>query len=143
MNQEERALSDALAALAESRRDAEAPDRVESAVLAEFRARRTRVRTQVRTWMAWAGVAAAVVLAVVGYMRQQGPVKRAPMRAVHDLDGFVAIGPGPVVEPDGFAPVVRLRLPSRDARAGVIEVDVVVGRDGVAKAVRFVRFDNQ
>ena len=110
--------------------------------MAEFRAQRARARR--RTWTAWAGVAAAVVLAVAGYMRQQETDRgTAAVRPVQNLDGFVAIGPGPVVEPDGFAPVVRMRIPSRDPRAGMMEVDVVVGRDGVAKAVRFVRFDNR
>ncbi len=140
MNHDERALSDALAALAESRREVSASDRVEAAVGAEFRARRVRAP---RKWMAWAAVAASVVLAVVGYLRYQRTAYPAPVRPVHDLEGFVAIGPGPVVESDGFAPVVRMRLPSGDPRVGLIEVDVVVGRDGVAKAVRYVRFGNR
>jgi hypothetical protein len=83
-----------------------------------------------------------VLLAVVGLVRRPAePARPGPaLQRADDLEGFIAIGPGPVVESDRFAPVVRMSLPSRDPRFGSMEVDVVVGRDGVAKAVRWVGY---
>jgi hypothetical protein len=61
---------------------------------------------------------------------------------------FYALRPGPLVEPGEMAPLVRVRLPRSEMRrfglpAGpepwrTIQADVLVGHDGMARAIRFV-----
>jgi hypothetical protein len=61
---------------------------------------------------------------------------------------FFALRPGPLVEPGEMAPLVRVRLPRYEMRRfglpvgpeplRTIEADVLVGQDGMARAIRFV-----
>ncbi|MBM3734293.1 MAG: hypothetical protein FJW39_00775 [Acidobacteria bacterium] len=125
----------------------DAPPRVEAAVVAAFRARRRAGRR----WIPAAALAAAaaVLLMAVWLRPERPPFVREPAPA-----GFFAITPGPLIEPWEVAPVVRVRLGRRDAeRLGLpvqwhsqitaMEVDVLVGRDGVAKAVRLAGYPEQ
>lgn len=147
---QEQILTDALAAIAESAGGDEPGPRVELALLSAFRAQNRRNR--IRRYGPWA-VAAAVVIAMVPlvtYPRKRTPEPPMAHTQTAGESPFYAIGPGAGI--DGFAPVIRMRLPRRELRRiGLaawgpesgettnLEVDVLVGRDGVAKAVRLVR----
>ncbi len=145
------ALGAALRQLDESAGEPSA--RVDAAVANALLSRRPR-----RAPSGWiGGAAAAAVVAVAawnGALRKDPPKTAVDRPAPESYGEFYAIGPGPVLEQGRFAPVVRMRLPRREvARLGLpiqwetqitsVEVDVVVGRDGTAKAVRLVRLGNQ
>lgn len=147
----ERRLSEALSDLADSAGLTSAPPHIEERVLAAFRARSRRSRSMHPAWLA----AAAAVLIVIGLAAFRDRKAPVPHRAVPVAmeNPFHVLAPGTAIEPEGFAPVIRMRLPRRELRriglaawepapgagTGSLEVDVLVGRDGVAKAVRLVR----
>lgn len=144
----ERQLSAALADLAHAERDAGAPPAVERRVLEAFRRGRPR-----RFRFARIALAAAVLICVgIAAYRSRKAVPPRYAASAPPAGPFYVIAPGSAIEVDGFAPVVRMRLPRRelqriglaawgsaDAGTASLEVDVLVGRDGVAKAVRLVR----
>ena len=174
--EDDRALSALLASLASEPESA--PPRVEAAVLAAFRARRRR-RPLVWFAAAAAAVAAsafllrppppahqpfpavlvtpapeppqpppaAVPAATVPVRR---PASKGPVPARQMATEFIPMRPGPLLDPDEFAQVVRIRVPRADMRrfgfpmdmnvepSAAVTADVVLGRDGTARAIRFL-----
>lgn len=144
-------LSEALSDLSESTRLTSAPPHVEERVLAAFRARSRRSRSIHPAWLA-AAAAVAIVIGLAAFRSRTTPLPRRAVPVAME-NPFHVLAPGAVIEPEGFAPVIRMRLPRRELRRvglaawepatgsgiGSVEVDVLVGRDGVAKAVRLVR----
>jgi hypothetical protein len=168
----ERALSEALAALAARTRALDAPPRVERALLDALGRRR-----RARLWL-WAGaaVAAGLVLAVMAVYRSYPdappppglaatvrlappapqwhppppPPRKAAAARLEIVTEFVPLRYGRLIEPGEFAQVMRVSLPrSSLARFGILVVpdleerrvkaDVLVGEDGLARAIRFVK----
>jgi hypothetical protein len=105
--------------------------------------------------LAWVAAAGILLCAVVWGYRWRGGQNRQLHAAAPYVEGqFYPIAPGQAIEEDSFAPVIRMRLPRQEwKRIGLppvvhtalgedsltLDVDVLVGRDGVAKAVRLAR----
>jgi hypothetical protein len=167
-NQGDRLLESTFRAINEDEADAGASPAVRARLLAEVR-NVSRARQQ-RTYVALLGVAAAVFVAIAipswflnGTSVEQQPDVIANTLADGAPDGQVPLDPaneffpltyGDVPVNDGR--IVRLSVP-RDAlasfgltdvesfespRPGIVLADVVVGDDGLARAVRFVRADS-
>ena len=149
----DRALNDALRAIAGEDARAGASAAVEAHLMAEFRsvaaARRRRLRTRV------ALLAAAAALAIGAAIPLWWSVKSdvgGPMSERREVaTAFMPLPYSGVPMNDGH--VVRMRVPRAslvsfglvpadsfdDAASGTVLADVVVGDDGLARAVRFVR----
>ncbi|MEZ5403777.1 MAG: hypothetical protein R2729_29120 [Bryobacteraceae bacterium] len=136
----ERAVEAGLAALRSSLRESTPPASLERKLLAEFEQTR-RGRRRFVVWAVWAAAACVVLVMVfagVGRRRDE-PVAR-------NSDGHAVYYALPGMPPaDGNAQVMRVRLPSRELQrfgfrvAGpgeVVEADVIVGRDGLPRAIR-------
>ena len=139
-------LDAALRELAESDEMQQAPARVEQSLRAALRARPVyRPRRQPALW--WLAAAAAA-LATWGVL-QDGATRRMPSADEPSGAGpYLALVEGePLGELDAVQ-VVRVRLPgSVLARLGApiaapgadpVEAQVILGQDGVARAIRFV-----
>ncbi len=135
-------LNAALRQLAASAKNLEAPPAVEAAVLCAFR-RRRGVRGS--RWML--RLAAAVVLALLG--GAAGLLLRPQRREV--VTEFAPLLYGDDWRPLDGGRLVRVRLPrsalsrfglpvSQDRAAEPIHADVLVGHDGLARAVRLVEW---
>jgi hypothetical protein len=140
-------LDAALCELAESDALQQAPPRVEQSLRAALRARPERRRPQERPSLWWLAAAAAV-LATWGVL-QEGAPRRAPtVDDVADAGPYLALVEGGPLDDLDAVQVVRVRLPgSALARLGVpiaapgadpVEAQVILGQDGVARAIRFV-----
>jgi hypothetical protein len=140
-------LTSALDSLRQVDGHMEAPPHIEAAVLAAWdRAHVQRTVSPARHW--WqpvAAVAAAVTLSVVlaqlGRALQQAV--RTPTTAAHNNDALLLVGE-PILQGEPVR-VVRMRIPASTlvglgVRAGTdvaqVDVDVIVGEDGVARAIR-------
>ena len=145
----ERVLS---AGLAAARGEREAPARVEAAMIAAFRERTRRDRS--RNWV-WGLAAAAALLAAAFLWRGSKPdppvdaaANAAPPTEV--ATEYIPLRRGRILEPGEFSQVVRIRLAQSEMRrfgmpveAGwersAVNADVVIGQDGMARAIRFVK----
>ena len=140
-------LTSALDSLRQVEGHIEAPPHVEAAVLAAWdRAHAQRMVSPARHW--WqrvAAVAAAVTLSVgvaqLGRALQQAV--RMPATAADNSDTLLLVGE-PILQGEPVR-VVRMRIPASTlaglgVRAGTdvaqVDVDVIVGEDGVARAIR-------
>lgn len=140
-------LTSALDSLRQIEGHIEAPPHVEAAVLAAFdQAHAQRMVSPARHW--WqrvAAVAAAVTLSVglaqLGRALQQAV--RMPTTAADNSDTLLLVGE-PILQGEPVR-VVRMRLPASTLMGlGVraasdvahIDVDVIVGEDGIARAIR-------
>ena len=150
-----RLLTDALRALAEADALAGASADVRERLLSEVRAlARARRRTQMKLY----AIAAVLVMAVtipVWQLTERPPVDSPSVSASSDPGGDAATEFYPLTfsnVPMTGGQLVRLEvsraalasfglLPgdSPDARPGTVLADVLVGEDGLARAVRFVR----
>jgi hypothetical protein len=135
-----------LAALRDSQRTQQPPPRVEAAVLAAWDADHTRAAVaRWRSWRLAAPVAAAVLMAssltMLGHRLQFSTIEPSTTGATTMLLVGEPIGDREAVR------VVRMRLPaatlhalgiasSAGALADGVDVDVIVGEDGVARAIR-------
>jgi len=146
------ALTRALRALAEDDDSAGASPAVEARLLAEVRS--IAARHSRPNWT-FGAIAAALVLAValpVWQLRNYAPVRRVagPERTDRRevATAFLPLMYGNV--PVTNAQIVRMRVPRRalasfglapsgSTDAGSVLADVLVGEDGLARAVRFVR----
>ena len=142
-------LDEQLSALGEAERRVETPARVETAVLAAFDERQTRVRHprfRRPSVLAALALAAGIVLGVSSSVVYFQRTPQTPTLAAEPVSESVVL----VVEPPGVQePVraVRIRV-SRAALESLgirtvasqgsdtVEVDVLVGEDGVARGVR-------
>ena len=156
MSENNRELLDGLRELAADG-PREAPRYIEERLKSEFR-RQNRHR-HLLTWVPVFGVAAAAAIALLLWIRSEAP-RPAPARAVAAVH---AIAPVAEEESDGFYPlpeaealpavenamVVRVELPvsslqlmgvpvSEESADSNVEADLLLGQDGLARAVRLV-----
>jgi hypothetical protein len=139
----ERAIVEALGGLARAARDSPAA-KTEEVLLAAFRARRPRRRI---SWPAWIGAAAALILAV--YAIWNRPALKADRVQQEVATEFIPLHRGPVLLPAEGSQIIRIALPRREMRRfGIpvradldeskVQAEVLVGQDGMARAVRFI-----
>lgn len=153
----ERHVTEALRAYAASSADAGAPERLEGVLLTAFR--RTRpaqpVRRTAPQWRAWASALAAgvAVLAVAVGLQPWNPARSGAPAAVEQNEVATEYFPldyGTDLSALEGAPVVRVELPrtvaasfglpiNPERAAEPVKADLLVGWDGVARAVRFVQ----
>jgi len=137
----ERRLDQALRDLAAGMEDEAAPARVEARLREEFRKRKKRRPL----WPLWSAAAAAVIVAVV--LMQPKPAQMEPNREI--VTDFFPMRNAPLTEEE-LGQMIRVRVPrSALSRYGLpggfdwseptVQADVVIGRDGTARAIRFVR----
>lgn len=148
MNEDaDRTLNQALRALAEEGSARRAPERVEAALLAEFRRRRAQRQTH------WAGLAAAaaLLLAVSLATLRPGrlPAPPAPQAVERRVfTEFIPVVYGQPFHPDDGGRIVRVRMPrttlvsfglpvNQDRLDERIQADVLLGEDNLVRAVRF------
>jgi hypothetical protein len=142
-------LAKALAALRQAEANVDTPPRVETAVLAAWdaaHAQRTASHSR-RRWREAGAVAAAVCIAVglwqLGLRLE--PTTRRAIEQAEDGRTLLLVGE-PILQGEPVR-VVRMRVPAstltglgvRSAEMGAaahVDVDVIVGEDGVARAVR-------
>jgi hypothetical protein len=142
-------------------RTVQAPPADEAALRAQFRAARQRAQTAARgagSWRVHLAAAAVVVLAVGAVLasvllrveRPEPPpvASETPSIAPLAAGAFQPLLNAPGVSPSLSYSVVRVRIPvsafalvpgSQDD--GTIEADLLVGEDGVARAIRFTGAD--
>jgi len=147
--------------LAEEMKNVSAPPRVAAHLLRAYRERyprRVRPVATVHAW--WAAAAAAALLLAAGLLLSpKQPVRplaavnavAAPALAAADEEdaGFVPLPNAAGAPQDDDVDLVRVELPrtavtalgtpgSFDTEAGSVEAEVLVGPDGMARAVRFL-----
>jgi len=150
----ERALTAELRGLAASSEAAEAPLRIEAALRAAFRGPRARPAVWWPWWRQAVATAASLVVLVAGAVallnRAPAPELAQPGARQELTTEFI-----PLVYENGLPPeenvqIVRVKLPRialvsfglpfNEDRAGEpVKADVLLGDDGVARAIRFVR----
>ena len=122
----------------------------ERALLAAFDARHARParRATRMVWMTGAALIAAIVSLNWMVVRETPAVPAPAIDPAADLSGFVPWPGANAWPPLESGSVVRVDLPvsvlpllglSAPVDADVVEADVVVGQDGLARAVRLVR----
>ncbi len=121
----------------------ETPARIEAALVKEFRLRRANRAGRGR--VVWGAIAAALLL-LSAYSFTRTPVPVRPEVAT----GFFAIPGNDPFERLDHGRLVRVRLPRSSLRAfglpmneeralEMVKADVVLGEDGLARAIRFVQ----
>ncbi|MEK7406540.1 MAG: hypothetical protein AAB225_15665 [Acidobacteriota bacterium] len=143
----EQELDARLRALAAATAGAEAPPRVEAALRAAFR-RPAGGAGPSRWW--WAAAAALVVAAGAALLVRGPAAEPAPLPgpAPEIASDFILLDPA--WQPAESGQTVRVRLPrtallsfglpmNEERAFEPIQADVVLGQDGVARAIRFVR----
>ena len=160
-----------LRALGEETRDASAPERVQMRLMLEFRNRHRGVaRKRLGFLAAWALSAAAIVVAIVAVSTARkphapqdakqniSPVQNSPadlsaqLADSDDSTDFIPL-PGVIPGDTDQAAILRVRmqrsslgalgLPVNEQRAGEwIQVDLLVGTDGLPEAVRLAQEEN-
>ena len=134
--------SKALAALAQESADAMPSSAVEQHLVAAFRAQRLRRR------LPYAAIAASVVLLAASAYLLRSPAPQAATRAEVVTD-FIAVAGTDPTEPIDSPILVRVRLPrtalvkfglpmNEERSSEFVQADVVLGHDGLARAIRFV-----
>jgi hypothetical protein len=138
-------LSAALRMLAEDLQNQEPSPSVRQALEREVRAVARRRRLWKRLLPAVAAAVVILGLFLHASLRRRPADQPATAQVVHE---FLAVPGAPRVT-DGFSHVIRVRLPRTEMRRfgfpvregslpSLVEADVLVGRDGLARAVRFV-----
>ncbi|MCW5978636.1 MAG: hypothetical protein KIT09_11190 [Bryobacteraceae bacterium] len=142
----EAAAIEELRELAGALRPLEAPGRVEQALREAFR-RRQRRRRRIVVPLAAAAVIALAVLNLLP--RPEGPrAEGAPPETI--ATDYMPVGFGRPLYPGEFVQVVRISVPRmemvrfglpvfEDGAEGRVQADVVLGEDGIARAIRFVQ----
>ena len=141
--QQERALNAGLKALARATRDASAGPAVEAAVLAQMQRRPKPARAGRR----WLPVAAALILASASgvWLTRKAD---APVSTIQPA-GFVEIPGTAYLPPMESGAIIRVALPVTelpsygiqivpDILTNAVEADLLVGQDGLARAIRLV-----
>lgn len=156
-NQQDPELSAALRALAEDDAKLHASPVVEKRLLAELRSI-SRARHRRRTWLGVSSVAAALLLGIASYVWQieTGQPSDTVLSPAPSEEAIAEVAteflPLPYYHvPMNTGSTVRIEVPAtalvsfglapsdlRDG-AGTVQADVLVGEDGLARAVRFVR----
>ena len=141
-----------LTALRDAMRPRQAPDREEQALLRRFRAEQGMKQTRRAWWQVWAvAAAAATILLALLVLRPTPEAPRSVEVASQEIaTDYIPIGYGMPLSPDEFAQIIRVSVPRSemvqfglpvrpDAGPGRVTADVVLGEDGVARAIRFVQ----
>jgi hypothetical protein len=143
----DRTLNDALRALAAESSARRAPERVEAALLTEFRRRRARRQTRWAGFAAAAALLLAVSLATLRPGRQPvAPPPQAAGRRVYTE--FIPVVYGEPFHPEDGGRIVRVHMPrttlasfglpvNQDRLDERIQADVLLGEDNLVRAVRF------
>jgi hypothetical protein len=142
-----RELTRALSSLAAEDRRLEVPLSIESALRAGFRAERRRLRVVPQGPVLF-GLAAAAVVVFAALLRTPPPASSPLTRPERASVGFLPLPDAdPWDEAEG-GEVIRMSLdrdylqsmgwPVSDEPQGIVVADVLVGEDGLARAVRFV-----
>ena len=143
----DRELDSLLARLVEADGALEPPARIERDVLAAYRQARVPAGVrQSRGWL-WASLAAAaVIVALVGMMRRPAGVEQPAV----EEEAFLPLGTDDGADLEAVH-VMRVEMP-RTALAGfgysgtglpaemgaLVQADLLVGNDGIARGIRFV-----
>jgi hypothetical protein len=158
-----RELEAGLRAVAASCRKLEAPARVEARLLTAFRAQSgIPARRTERRWipaLTWAAAFAAMLALGFFLMQQREPeaarpavargVERASVEIPNDMEGFIPLPNTEAVQANEEMGVVHVEVPrsamlavglevSADRAGEMVQADVMLGSDGVARAVRFL-----
>ena len=141
-----------LTKLRDSLRPREAPSRVEQVLLKEFRARQKTRTPANEWWRTWAGVSAVAMIALAVLVLLPDPRAPAPVQSAAQemTTDYMPIGYGQPVYPEEFTQVVRVSFPRSEmvqfglpvqpsSASDQVMADVVLGEDGVARAIRFVQ----
>jgi hypothetical protein len=165
--QERRSLAAGMRRLSGDLRATEAPSRVEAGLVAAFRAQSLRQSSMPPrgVWVPlFAGIAAALLLAIGLLLLRDQPVERlhhtststvelasAPIAVDDDADadGFIPLPNAERIAPDENVNVVRVEVPrsamlavgltvSAEQSSDLVEADVKMGANGLARAVRFI-----
>jgi hypothetical protein len=141
-----------LTALRDAMRPRQAPDRVEQALRRQFREQHKGKQPDRASWRWWgvAVAAATIVLALLVLRPTPPPPQSAEVASREITTDYIPIGYGAPLSPNEFAQIVRVSVPRSDmARFGLpirldagperVTADVVLGEDGVARAIRFVQ----
>ena len=154
MNQDSRDTDEALKGLqilSAQLRSIKAPSRVEANLVRVFQGRQNN-KHHARVWRRlFAPAATIMIIAIAILALQYGPEPpvRSNIVASELTTGYIPIGIGNPVDPTGFTSIVRISLPhSEMSKFGLpvqaeleqnrITADVLLGEDGIAKAIRFV-----
>ena len=148
-------------ALASADRHIQAPSRVESRLLSKYRAQMGVAPAGRRRWipaLTWAAAFAAMLALGLFLIRDRRPeVVRSPVPAAverasletPDFDGFIPLPNADALPAGEEVDFVHVEVPrsamlavglqvSPDRAAEMVEADVMLGADGVARAVRFL-----
>jgi hypothetical protein len=144
-------IQDLLRTLARADATAEAPPEIELRLRREFRSRKRRRRW---TRLAWCASAAAAVLVVVvatwHYRQPRAVLPRAEVQEVV-TDFYPLVNPAPPFE---RGRLLRVELPASAMRmvglpvhaerlSDTVQADVLVGEEGLPRAIRFVKFETK
>ena len=150
MKQDNESVPAELLLLRQATRSRQAPARLERTLRKEFRARRKSPPFRQNLWFQWSVAAAtAIVLAFVMLSPQPEAPEPAAGTARRITTDFLPVGYGFQLDPDEFAQIIRIRVPRAEmVRFGLpvslesgperVSADVVLGEDGIARAIRFV-----
>ena len=159
----QRELEAGLRAVAGGMRRLEAPPRVEARLVASFRTQSgiqpIRARRRWVPWLTWAAAFAAMLALGIFLVRERQPeaartpvargVERAVLETPAEFEGFIPLPDTDAVPVNEDMDVVHVEVPrsamlavglevSADRAEEMVEADVMLGSDGVARAVRFV-----
>jgi hypothetical protein len=158
-----RELAAGLRAVAAGYHKLEAPARVEARLLAAFRTQSgiAPVRAR-RPWipaLTWAAAFAAMLAIGMFLMHEREPeaarstvsrsLERAALEMPSDFEGFIPLPNSEAVQANEDMDVVHVEVPrsamlavglevSEDRAGEMVQADVMLGSDGVARAVRFL-----
>ena len=143
----DRTLNDALRALAEESSARRAPERVEAALLGEFRRRKAQRQTR---WASLAAAAALLLAVSLATLRPGRPPAAPPLQAAERrvYTEFIPVVYGEPFRPEDGGRIVRVRMPrttlasfglpvNQDRLDERIQADVLLGEDNLVRAVRF------
>jgi hypothetical protein len=159
----EREVEAGLRAVAAGLRKLEAPPRVEARLMEVFRSQSgiepVRSRRRWVPWLTWAAAFAAMLALGVFLVRERQPeaartpvargVERAMLETPPEFEGFVPLPDTDAVPVNEDMDVVHVEVPrsamlavgleaGADRAEEMVEADIMLGSDGVARAVRFV-----
>lgn len=144
---------DQLRDLSRALRPLEAPVRVEQALVTAYRRSRRREPGSQLRWRLLAPVASAAVVVVAWFALWPLPETPSAAAAVAGREvttDYMPIGVGLPIEASEFVQVIRISVPREDmvrfglpdfgdTNVGRVDADVVLGEDGIARAIRFVQ----
>ncbi len=161
--EEQRRLADGLRALRQEWRREEAPARLQSRLTSAVRSHNgLTARPRSRRWaplVTWAAATAAIILLAMFLLRGRQPQPaqhRVPSRLqyaalqIPDANtGFVPLPDAPEIDPNEDVNLVLMELPrarmaalgfsvSEERTSDFVEAEVLLGADGLARAVRFL-----